>query len=168
MRVSGCARVHAGLPRDDILTPTPAKMALLLASIIGAAAAPVSSATTFNFLGIGDWGNDSPGQVATAKGMGVIGAQLDAKFVVALGDNFYHSPKSNCKTGSGICNGYPNPDGLDGEKRFQTTFEDMYSAPSLQVPWYAIAGNHDHGGNVSAQIAYGSDGLHHTRWVYPD
>jgi tartrate-resistant acid phosphatase type 5 len=148
--------------------PTPAKMALLLASIIGAAAAPVSSATTFNFLGIGDWGNDSPGQVATAKGMGVIGAQLDAKFVVALGDNFYHSPKSNCKTGSGICNGYPNPDGLDGEKRFQTTFEDMYSAPSLQVPWYAIAGNHDHGGNVSAQIAYGSDGLHHTRWVYPD
>ena len=124
-----------------------------------------ASSATFNFLAIGDWGNDSPGQAATAKGMGLAGAQLDAHFVVALGDNFYRSDKSNCKIGSGICNGYPNPDGLDGEKRFKATFEDMYDDPSLQVPWYAIAGNHDWGGNVSAQIAYGS---HRTRWVYPD
>lgn len=125
-----------------------------------------SAPSTYNFLGIGDWGNDSPGQMATAAGMGVVGEQLDAKFVVALGDNFYHSGKSGCSTGSGICNG--GADGLDGEKRFKTTFEDVYTAQSLQVPWYAIAGNHDHGGNVSAQIAYGSDGLHKTRWVYPD
>jgi hypothetical protein len=51
-----------------------------------------SAPSTYNFLGIGDWGNDSPGQMATAAGMGVVGEQLDAKFVVALGDNFYHCP----------------------------------------------------------------------------
>jgi hypothetical protein len=48
-----------------------------------------------------------------------------------------HSDKSGCHTGSGICNG--DADGLDGEKRFKTTFEDVYSAPSLQnIPFYAI------------------------------
>eukprot|EP01047_Picozoa_sp_COSAG01_P006409 COSAG01_NODE_231_length_21019_cov_104.980501_18_plen_321_part_00 len=70
--------------------------------------------------------------------------------VMLLGDNFY---------GSGI-------HGDDTSCRFKKTFEDVYSAASLKdIPFYAIAGNHDHGGNVSAQIAYTAD---QTRWKYPD
>ena len=89
--------------------------------------------------------------------MGVVAKEIKATQVFCLGDNFY---------GSGI---HTPADGPDGEKRFKKTFEDVYNAPALMdIPFYAIAGNHDHGGNVSAQIAYGSDGLHKTRWVYPD
>ena len=43
--------------------------AALLAAAAAAATAEAAS-STYNFLAIGDWGNDSPGQYATAKGMG--------------------------------------------------------------------------------------------------
>ncbi|XP_002730556.1 tartrate-resistant acid phosphatase type 5-like [Saccoglossus kowalevskii] len=46
-----------------------------------------------------------------------------------------------------------------------TTYEDIFTAASLHRPWYVCAGNHDHIGNISAQLAYTkfSD-----RWNYPD
>jgi hypothetical protein len=43
------------------------------------------------FLAMGDWGSDAIGQHLAAAGMGKVAAAIDAKHVIALGDNFYSS-----------------------------------------------------------------------------
>ena len=96
------------------------------------------------FFVIGDWGGlpflpyETPSEVSIAKAMGKLGTQLNTSFQLALGDNFYF-------------------DGVKSstDSRFQHTFESVFSATSLQTPWYVLAGNHDHLGNVQAQIEYG-------------
>jgi len=83
--------------------------------------------------------------------MGIIASKINAQFVVALGDNFYEH-------------------GITGDpvKRFNLTFENVYVNPSLMIPWYVIAGNHDHYGDVSTQIKY-TDLYANTnhRWNFP-
>ena len=42
----------------------------------------------------------------------------------------------------------------------------MYNHEVMEdIPWYAVAGNHDYKGDVSAQIQYSSSSL---RWNFPD
>lgn len=107
-----------------------------------------------NFLAIGDWGGASDknpttkNQIDNAAGMGHVADKLNIDFATLLGDNFYVD---------GINSGVTCP-------RFESTFENVYTAKSLQVPFYAIAGNHDHHGNVTAQIAYTNISK---RWKYP-
>lgn len=108
-----------------------------------------------NFLVMGDWGGQpsSPyttkAETATAKGMGKLAASLGAPFTLALGDNFYNT-------------GVPNVE----SHRFKDTFENVFSADSLQHPFSfkVVAGNHDHNGNVSAQISYSTKS---ERWHFP-
>eukprot|EP00794_Sanderia_malayensis_P019173 gene19173-21094_t len=72
---------------------------------------------------------------------------MDCRFIVGLGDNFYFSGVKNVH-----------------DPRFQHTFEDVYNKKFHYVPWYVIAGNHDHLSNVSAQIAYSKVS---SRWKFP-
>lgn len=110
-----------------------------------------------NFLMIGDWGGwpdhsyTTPQQKMVASAISEWATENTADFVLGLGDNFYF-------------NGIPT-DCTD--PRFIHTWQDVYitDKPSLQVPWYLCAGNHDHLGNVSAQIAYSDQNEY---WTYPD
>jgi tartrate-resistant acid phosphatase type 5 len=86
----------------------------------------------------------------SAAALGRIQANLSASDVFMVGDNFYdHGVKSA------------------DSHRFQDTFENVYTADSLtSSTFHVIAGNHDHKGNVSAQIAYRSP--INNRWHFPD
>ncbi|CAF5167367.1 unnamed protein product, partial [Rotaria magnacalcarata] len=106
------------------------------------------------FFIIGDWGGlpfvpyTTPSEIAVANAMGRLGTKLNTSFQLALGDNFYFSGVESVN-----------------DPRFEHTFERVFTASSLQTPWYVLAGNHDHLGNVSAQIEYSKISK---RWNFPD
>lgn len=109
--------------------------------------------SSVKFLAVGDWGGVpyppyvTPVEEATAQEMGRVAEQMGADFVLALGDNFY----------------YTGVDSVDSP-RFKDTFETVYTAKSLDIPWYVLAGNHDHAGDVKAQIEYSRRS---SRWHFP-
>ena len=81
--------------------------------------------------------------------MGEIGSKFQADAVLGLGDNFYDS---------GVTNEY--------DPRFNETFESVFTASSIaNIPYWMVAGNHDHRGNVSGEIYYSN---HSQRWNFPD
>ncbi|XP_069088022.1 tartrate-resistant acid phosphatase type 5 isoform X1 [Pleurodeles waltl] len=131
-------------------------LVVLLAVLPGTSSFPASAGKpSLRFLALGDWGGlpiapyHTAREMLTAREMGKAVATLGADFILGLGDNFYYS-------------GVQDVD----DKRFQNTFELVFRADSLKdVPWYLIAGNHDHNGNVSAQIAYTNVSK---RWNFPD
>ncbi|XP_065185768.1 tartrate-resistant acid phosphatase type 5-like isoform X2 [Sycon ciliatum] len=108
---------------------------------------------TGNTLIIGDWGGQGTPPYKTSISASVGSAagrtakQLGVDKVLSPGDLFY-------------------PYGVTSvdDKRFQGTFEEQFSHPSLQVPWYVILGNHDHRGEVQALLDYHARS---SRWNFP-
>ncbi len=99
---------------------------------------------------------ETPAEVSIAKAMGKIGVQLNTSFQLALGDNFYFDGvQSPTDSRFQVKYLFIKPNILCFYCIFQHTFEHVFSSTSLQTPWYVLAGNHDHLGNVSAQIEYG-------------
>jgi len=105
-------------------------------------------AGALNFAIIGDWGRQGrPDQMQVAKQMGIACKKAAASFVISVGDNFYERGVTS----------------LD-DHHWQKSFEKIYDAPSLQVPWYVILGNHDYAGKTEPQLEYSKT---HPRWVMP-
>jgi tartrate-resistant acid phosphatase type 5 len=95
-------------------------------------------ATGLNFLIFGDWGRQGEqDQVEVAIQMAKAATDLKPQFIISVGDNFYE-------------NGVQSVD----DPHWQSSFEDVYRDPALQVPWYCILGNHDYHANCDAQTAY--------------
>lgn len=120
--------------------------------ILGAGAALVASdafaqSGNLHFLVVGDWGQASDQQRQVASAMAGVADRVGTRFVISTGDNFY-----------------PRGVGSVSDPQFRDSFEEIYSAPSLQTPWYAVLGNHDYEGSPNAEVAYSQRS---TRWRMP-
>jgi tartrate-resistant acid phosphatase type 5 len=101
-----------------------------------------------NFGIIGDWGRyGRPDQVAVAQQMALACGQAKAPFMISVGDNFYENGVASLQ-----------------DLHWTASFENVYAAKPLQVPWYVALGNHDYRGSVEAQLDYGKT---HPRWIMP-
>jgi tartrate-resistant acid phosphatase type 5 len=127
-------------------------MLLLAITICALLCATVSA--NMDILVAGDWGGQpnkpytTSEEVDTAKIMGDIASSSNAAMAWMLGDNFYDD-------------GVKNVD----DPRFKETFEDVFTADSLKnLPFWIVAGNHDHYGNAQAEVEYSS---HSSRWTFP-
>jgi acid phosphatase len=107
------------------------------AALLPAVPASARSASA-SFLVVGDWGREGTSkqrEVATA--MGRRAEEMATRFVVTTGDNFYEDGVMSAT-----------------DPLWRTSFEDVYTAPSLHRPWYGVLGNHDYRGNPAAQLDY--------------
>ena len=109
----------------------------------------------FAFLTIGDWGGASLSdfhtvdEYAVASQLGITAESYGANFIVNVGDNHYYAGVSSVD-----------------DPAWKVNYEDVFTNPSLNIPWYSVLGNHDYGMNPQAQIDYKSP--NNDRWKMPD
>lgn len=121
-------------------------------AVLGAGAAlarPAEAASeSLTFLLVGDWGRHGRHhQGFVAAQMGRTAEAVNSRFVVSVGDNFYENGVESVT-----------------DPQWQSSFEQVYTAPSLQTPWNVVLGNHDYRGNVQAQLDYSQTS---PRWRMP-
>jgi tartrate-resistant acid phosphatase type 5 len=126
----------------------------VIGGMVGAAAAvsmPLRAAqpSTCNFRVVGDWGRQGNShQRDVAVQMGKSAAVLGSRCVLSVGDNFYEDGVASAS-----------------DPQWRSSFEGIYTAPALQLPWYVALGNHDYRGVPQAQVEYS---LKSSRWHMPD
>lgn len=112
-----------------------------------------------SFVAIGDWGGEddehptTESQELTAAALRNKARDIGADFALLMGDNIYRHGIS-CSA--------------ESSSRFRETFKDVYADFLPELPFYIMAGNHDYGegiqANVSAQLAYSQ---FDSQWRFP-
>jgi len=106
------------------------------------------SGSNFNFIVISDYGrNGYENQKEVANMMADVADDCDIRFIVTGGDNFQVAGVQSVQ-----------------DPLWMSSFENIYPQMSLQVEWYPALGNHDHGGNIQAQVDYSKISR---RWKMP-
>jgi acid phosphatase len=125
------------------------RLGLAAAAAPALSALPAAAATAaLPIILVGDWGrNGHDEQRAVGVQMGKTAAAMKPAYIVSVGDNFYE-------------NGVASVD----DPQWRSSFEDIYTAPSLQIPWKIMLGNHDYRGSVQAQLDYAQKSQ---RWQLP-
>lgn len=90
-----------------------------------------------DLVALGDWGADTPERAAVIARIVETTEGAPPACVALLGDNFYRE-------------GIASAD----DPRWRRDFEDCFPEARLPMPFYAVLGNHDHRGNVQAQVEY--------------
>ena len=91
-----------------------------------------------HFMVFGDWGrNGEDNQKEVAREMGIVAKKFKPEFIVSTGDNIY-----------------PNGVRSTRDHNWLSSFENIYTAHSLQTDWWAVLGNHDYQGDPQAEIDY--------------
>eukprot|EP00966_Prymnesium_polylepis_P302651 6992179-Prymnesium_polylepis.1 len=124
--------------------------------MLAAGSAAITAFSDLSFLITADWGGlpvwpwVSPAQTRVAAAMGEVAERQRSLFVLSLGDHFYFHGVRSAE-----------------DPRFERTFDAPFAAPSLQGEgfWRIVSGNHDHAGNVTAQMEYAA--RPGSRWRYP-
>jgi len=135
------------------MKPASRRQVLRVSAVVAAGAAfrgvpAEAKAPDLRFVSVGDWGrNGHDDQRAVSRAMASTCARVRPSHILSTGDNFYENGVSSVH-----------------DPQWKTSFETIYDAASLQVPWRVILGNHDYRGDVQAQIDYQDRGL---RWQLP-
>ena len=145
-----------------------AQLFLSAAALLAAASAATedlqSKKGPLTFFFYGDWGHNVPANVSesgiayeevkVANAVAQKAAEVHPSFFVMLGDNFYENGVASVN-----------------DPLWQAYYKSVYSAPSTEVPWYLILGNHDYYGlhTPLAQVDYTTSALNSdSRWNLPD
>ena len=107
----------------------------------------ISAHARLSFFALGDTGWQTDAKAAVAAAMAKQAGTAGLDLVLLLGDNFYRDGIASTR-----------------DERWRTHFEEAFAAPELQVPFFAALGNHDHNGNVQAQVEYSAQS---ERWRMP-
>ena len=136
--------------------PTRRELIATAPLLLGAAALPAqlvaAGPRNLKLFVVGDWGrNGAHYQTHVAGWMHYHAMRSGCDAIVSTGDNFYDY-------------GVASSD----DRQWRTSYENIYSPELRRTPWFPIAGNHDWGGSIWAQLDRSGTGGWHMPWLWYD